>query len=199
MNEMMNDPTAQHDLQTHYQNCYGLPPEPRNYLEASGSLSRFPKAKRPWWTGLLDIPRRLHRPRIAQPTVPSRRRYANPGVLVVGVIACLLLMVATTAYAFSMPVLDGLLKDLGMQQLQYSDFHQTKSIDGFTLSLDKVYADANLVVVGYTVTVPTGQNTMGPFDMGKAKLSTEQGLVLPDFSNAGVGLNSWNLRECAVL
>jgi hypothetical protein len=187
MNEMMDDPQLDHYLQTHYQNRYGSPPDPALMWERVAPHLTSRKQSVLWRKHFLDIAGRLHRPRLAQPAVSSRRTYAKPGMLVAALIVCLMVVFATTAYAFTIPVLGGLLKDLGIQQLQYSDFHQSKSIDGYTLSLDKVYADANLVIVGYTATAPTGQNPMLEFDMGNAKLSTEQGLNLPNAGGVETG------------
>ncbi len=187
MNEMMNDPQLDHYLQSHYQNRYGSPPDPALMWERVAPHLASRKQSVLWGNHFLGIAGRLHKPRLAQPAVSSRRKYAKPGVLAAALIVCVMVVFATSAYAFTIPVLEGLLKDLGIQQLQYSDFHQSKSIDGYTLSLDKVYADTNLVIVGYTVTGPTGQNPMGEFDMGRAKLTTEQGLNLPGFGGVETG------------
>jgi len=113
-----------------------------------------------------------------QPAFALKRHHARRGVLAAVLVVGLLLF-ATSVSAAILPALDGLLKDLGIQQLQYSDFHQSKSIDGYTLTLSKVYADANLVIIGYTIKAPAGQEVLGKFDTGRAALTTEQGLALP--------------------
>lgn len=176
MNEMMNDAKLEQRLQTHYQNRYGFPPDPVTMWERLAPRLDSREKSTPWWSRLLDITGRLHSPRLVQPAFLSKRKHARRGVLL-AILVVGLLMFATSVYA-SLPVLDALLKDLGIQQLQYTDFHQSKSIDGYTLTLSKVYADANLVIIGYAIEAPAGREVLGKFDMGRATLTTEQGLAL---------------------
>ncbi len=178
MNTMKNDPRLEQRLQTHYQNHYDLPPDPVNMWEQVASRLDFQEKGMPWWKYLLRRTGQSYRPFPVKPPVAYKCKHAMRGVLVAAVILCLLVF-TTSVSAVILPALDSLLKDLGIQQLQYTDFHQSKGIDGYTLTLSKAYADANLVIIGYTIEAPKGEQVLGKFNMGAATLTAGQNLTLP--------------------
>ena len=178
MNTMKNDPRLEQRLQTHYQNYYGLPPDPVIMWEQVASRLDCREKDMPWWKHLLRRAEPSYGLYPVKPAVAQKRKHAMRGVLVAAVILCLLVF-TTSVSAVILPALDGLLKDLGIQQLQYTDFHQSKSIDGYTLTLGKAYADANLVIIGYTIEAPKGGQVLGKFDMGATTLTAGQNLTLP--------------------
>lgn len=175
---MMNDSELEQRLQRHYQNRYELSPDHTTFWERlAPHLNDQEKGKRWRMRPLKDVVQ-LYKLRPVT-SAPSRKREHTIRVALIAALVLCVLVFATNVSASVLPTLDGLLKDLGIQKLQYADLQQSKTVDGYTLTLSKAYADANLVVIAYTVAAPRGASGLGRFDMIGAKLITEQGLTLP--------------------
>jgi hypothetical protein len=112
----------------------------------------------------------------------------------VGVVAALLLaMVAGGAYAI-IPVLNQAFTQLGDKGLQEVDvaglMHDVdlqQTVHGYTVDLQRVYADANRVMVGFTVRGPD-QDVLG-FQPNEMYLRTADGVDLPMDLRLGLAKN----------
>ncbi|MCX7683227.1 MAG: DUF4179 domain-containing protein [Anaerolineae bacterium] len=61
------------------------------------------------------------------------------------------------------------------------DISLSQTIDGVTVTLERVYADANEIIIGYTV-----KGATGPVQVSRTTLTDEQGRVFPEMAGAGV-------------
>lgn len=125
-----------------------------------------------------------------RPRPRSSRRLALIAALLVFV-----LLLSGFAYAtINLGVLGNLLySEPASQQLllanQFTTLNQSRTVDGYRVTLDKAYADANRVILGFIVTYPTGINRQTwdtsfiASDSDAIKLKTPQGQVLPLLGN----------------
>lgn len=146
------------------------------------------------------------RSRPAQTTLPGRRMTALRWVMVhpmhrkpmrVALIMAALavvLMAAGFAYATGLfsPLLTHDLKSYPgtnsvLANKEFVTINQSKTIDGFTLTLEAAYADANNAVLGYSIKLPAEFKNDGHWwAFGIDSLRTTRGLVLPGLSSVGV-------------
>lgn len=119
----------------------------------------------------------------------------------VGVVAALLLaLVAGGTYAFA-PVLNrafeqGQAYDPGLQYVLdnhlYKDVDLAQTIDGYTVHLQRVYADTSRVIIGYTVSGPESNDNLEGYNL-EATLTTASGVVLPMYGGGGAALEGGSL------
>ncbi len=179
------DTELEQALQNHYQHIYGKPLAPERIWERVAPLLGPQEQQRPWWKQLLRIKKQ---PEIVPITNPAWRSVRKPSPRLAMALALLLalILLAGTAYAAIDPKVFGdLFEETGLQQLlqtnQFTDYHQSKSVDGYTLTIQKAYADANQVTIAYTVEVPPGGiHPFFKFGQGTPKLTTEQGVELSE-------------------
>lgn len=176
-----HDTHLEQELKNHYQHLYEEPINPRIVWERL--LPQLDdQRKLPWWYPKSKSGRQLDRP-----IASSKRPYAGYGLslrgaLIVALVVILLVLVGSV-YASEIPILNSLFHmEQGTQHIlqtnQYTDFHQSKTVNGFTVTIEKVYADANRVIVGYTVNGNAGQNLNNTFAFGLSTLTTQQGVSL---------------------
>ena len=146
------------------------------------------------------------RTRHAQASFPGRRVTALHwvGVLpmhrmpkrVALIMAALALVIIATGFAYATGLFSPLLThDLQsyagtnsvLANKEFVRINQSKTIDGFTLTLEAAYADANNVVLGYSIKMPAEFKNDGHWwAFGIDSLRTTSGLVLPGLSSVGV-------------
>lgn len=187
MNE--HDTELEQSLKNYYQDLYGNPPASERTWERVAPLLGPQMRSAPWWKRMLRMNRSAETvPLKASAWQPVRQLSPRLSIALVCLIA--LIVLSGTAYAAIGPtILNNMLKDLGFQQLvqtnQFTDYHQSKNVDGYTLTIQKAYADSNQVVIGYTVQVPPGGiEPFFKFGEGQAMLTTEQGMDLPQITGA---------------
>ncbi len=129
-------------------------------------------------------------PRVASPERWVRTvRWAAQRPLAVAMLMLALLLLGGAAF-----VAEPLLKQVfnmepGTQQLLElklaQDVHLVRQIDGFTVTIEKVYADSNRVVIGYTVATPPNHGYA--VSLLNPVLTTADGLTLPGGDAVGTG------------
>lgn len=142
-------------------------------------------------SGLLPPPLRMFRANA------GTRRPLSFRLALVLTLLIVALVLAGTASAYIVPVLQQV---LGMepatqhllQSKQYSNYHLSKTYDGFTITIEKAYADSNRVIIGYTIQSPAGRDPQFVFSFAGSVLKTAQGVVLPGLEGIGsanIGIN----------
>ena len=128
----------------------------------------------------------------APPSVVSGRRFRlGAGALAA---AALILAVGIVGYAVA-PVIDRLLtSQSGVSALPMDDIGLAQTTSGITVKVDRAYADANRVIVAYTVQVPQGfANSTSGID-GKASLTDASGRTLPFIDATGLAGSSLHVN-----
>lgn len=127
-----------------------------------------------------------------RPSPRSSRRLALVAALLVFV-----LFLSGFAYAsINLGVLGNLFySEPASQQLllanQFTTLNQSRMVDGYRVTLDKAYADANRVILGFIVIYPTGidrqiwNTSFIASNYDAVKLKTPQGQVLPVLGDQG--------------
>lgn len=139
----------------------------------------------------LPVPlRRVSSPRRA----PRRLVTVAASLLLAGVV------LAGTVYAIE-PILSRALDlDPGTQQIlkdnQYQVLDVTHTIGGTTLTVQRAYADANRIIIGYTTTKQPGSSD-NPASHDEFVLMTQDGTVLP--SRGGAGYRDPGQAEASVI
>lgn len=183
-----NDEYLEQQLKNHYQLTEGEPPD----------------SARVWQRLLpqLDNQRRLHRWNFMKTGqqhnatfIPSKwlnsgHKLPLRGTVVLAALVAVLVILVGVASAAGIPILTTLFHlEPGTQHIlqtnQYTDYHQSKTVNGFTITIEKVYADANRVIVGYTIHVPANRNQDDEFALGLSTLTTSQGVNLPLMKGVG--------------
>ncbi len=77
-----------------------------------------------------------------------------------------------------------------LQDKQFTTLQQNRAVDGYKVTLDKAYADANRIILGFIVTDPLGikqpsGHTIFPYNLDAITLKTQQGQVLPLMGTQG--------------
>ena len=104
-----------------------------------------------------------------------------------GLLLGALLLFGGIAYALN-PALDQVLRVFfpGWQHIEETHLAQeinlSQTLDGVTVTLERVYADANEIVIGYTVKKPADQN----LHVSRMSLTDEQGRAFSEMAGAGV-------------
>jgi len=98
----------------------------------------------------------------------------------------LFLVLGAAAYAVA-PVLTRLLQmDPSLQDVEqaglFQELNLSQNVGGLTVTLQRAYADANRIVVAYTVSSPAGQR----YDPGDVTLTDATGTVFPGMAGIGV-------------
>jgi hypothetical protein len=184
-----NDTHLEQQLKNYYQRIAGEPPDPvgvwNQLLPQLDSQRKFHRWHLPLRTG-------QRRDAIVAPPQRLRSGYKLPvrGAVVLAALVAILVMLVGAAYAAGIPILTTLFHlESGTQQIlqtnQYTDYHQSKSVNGFTITIEKAYADANRVIIGYTITGPANRNQDDEFAFGLSTLTTAQGVKLPFMKGIG--------------
>lgn len=124
----------------------------------------------------------------APPSVGNGRRFRlGPGALVA---AALVLILGVMGSAVA-PLIDRLLKtQSGVSALPMHDIGLAQTTSGVTVKVDRAYADANRVIVAYTIQVPRGfANSTSGID-GKTSLTDASELTLALIDAQGLAENS---------
>ena len=131
-------------------------------------------------------------PRI-QPRLPPQRhrwlRTTRQGWAAAG----LALFVALTTAAYAMvPILQrAFQQERGLQRIELQRLGQEidlrQTVGGFTIALQRVYADANRIVIGYTVSGPAGLE-FNNFLLTGFTLTDQEGREYPIHSGVGAGM-----------
>lgn len=165
---------------THLETIYTNTPAPEMLPWAQLKVQLLKKKQEHAWWKRLFIKQQATWPVSGQARRLRPSRLSLATTLVIGLLLC-----TTVVYAYGGSALDALLQQLqsvhqSPQAHLYTDLDQSQTFHGFTLTLSKAYADANRVILGYTVTPSHGSNaTMNPFVPGLAQLKTQQGTPLP--------------------
>lgn len=112
----------------------------------------------------------------------------------IAIIAALLAIVVLTGSVFAYalePLLSRVFNmESGSQKVLqdnlFQPIGQSQTINGFTVTLERAYADANRVIIGYTIVKPKGHiynSTM----LSDTSLTTEQGITLRPIDGYGYG------------
>lgn len=133
------------------------------------------------------------------PTILARQKF-RPGrkfsrrVAVVAALAAVFVLLVGASYGTIQSLLVYVLNmEPGTQQVlqdnMYTKISQAQHVGGFTITLERAYADANRVIVGYTITKPKPpvSHTYNSTALQGAVLSTSQGLVLQGRGGSGYG------------
>jgi len=141
-----------------------------------------------------EVPENIHLwPAIRARVQPRRRssRWAQwmPATRLswAGLILGALLLFGGVAYALN-PALSQVFRAFfpGWRHIEEARLAQelnlSQTLDGVTVTLERVYADANQIIIGYTVKGPTDQN----LHVGQTSLTDEQGRIFPGMAGAGV-------------
>lgn len=102
--------------------------------------------------------------------------------------AVMLVTILLTAAAVVTPQLRNLFNQNSQTQRvlnQFSELHQSQTVDGATVQLEAVYADANLAIIGYSIT--TAEKDVS----ASFTATTPQGLALSEFTGVG-GYDNWS-------
>lgn len=131
-----------------------------------------------------------------------RGKRARPSLLLsrlprhLGAVAAVLLaLVLLTGVAYAVvPILSRAFgRDPGLQPILQANLgkevNHSQTVDGFTVSIQRVYADANRVVIGYTVSGPPGR-TFTNFFLDKPRLVAANGAILPYRARTDAGTDS---------
>jgi Domain of unknown function (DUF4179) len=124
----------------------------------------------------------------APPSAGGARRFRlGAGALAA---AALVLVVGVVGYAVA-PLIDRLLAtERGVSALPMHDIAQAQTSSGVTVKVDRAYADANRVIVAYSIQVPQGfTNSTSGID-GKTSLTDASGLRLPLIDAQGLAGSS---------
>ncbi|HTK11529.1 MAG TPA: DUF4179 domain-containing protein [Ktedonobacteraceae bacterium] len=192
----MNDTKLEQHLQKHYQNLYGNPPAAEHMWKRIAPELAMQERKVIWWRRMFMSKHATNKPIVAtQREHRSRRAVLHTGTLVASLIIGLATIGATAYAATGGAQLADLFEYLGIKSMaqQFSDYHQSKSVDGYTLTIQKAYADTNRVLIGYTGEAPTGKSFAGKFAPGEGELTTEQGIKLRNMGGIATGTESGNL------
>jgi len=65
-----------------------------------------------------------------------------------------------------------------LQKQQFTELHQSKTLDGLTIKLEAAYADANQIIIGYTLSPVQTPDQLGT---GKETLQTSDGRTLASY------------------
>lgn len=184
-----NDTHLEQQLKNYYQRIAGEPPDPVGvwnrllpHLESQRKFHRW------------HLPLRAGQRHNAMFPPPKRLRseYKLPvrGAIVLAALVAILVMLVGAAYAAGIPILTTLFRlEPGTQHIlqtnQYTDYHQSKSVNGFTITIEKAYADANRVIIGYTINGPAHRDQDDEFAFGLSTLTTAQGVKLPFMEGVG--------------
>ncbi len=123
----------------------------------------------------------------SQRRIPRRARWMPATRLGwAGLILGTLLLLGSVAYALP-PVIGQVFRMLpGWQHVEERHLAQelnlSQTLDGVTVTLERVYADANEIIIGYTVKGLADQK----IHLSQARLSDKQGTVFPELAGAGV-------------
>lgn len=115
-----------------------------------------------------------------EPVMPTTRL----GWTALALVLCL--AVGTVAYA-ALPLLNRVFQmDAGLRQVDQADLvqqlHLSQTVDGVTVTLERAYADANRIVVGYTIKAPNGQR----YEARRLTLTDAAGTVFHETVGFGV-------------
>jgi len=130
-----------------------------------------------------------HRPRLVTPK-------RGPMLLLAAALVGLVIVGGSAAYA-GVPLIDQALSwfDTTAQQSTGHKLGQevnlAQSACGYTMTIKRVYADANQVVVGYTLNGPADRTFIGGFDV-RPTLSDAHGRAVPWMSGSGTGATPSN-------
>jgi hypothetical protein len=159
-------------------------PEPPAHLTLAGALAERERAPQPRRHALW--------PRRFQPAIRLPRRVSAVAA------ALALAVVLTAGSVFAYPLIQHLFDpDPGLTQvvqnpLLYQDVNASQTVDGFTLTVKKAYADANRIIVSYTLTNAADPQSRVSYG---ADLFTQDGLALRGhafyYSQNGTPLLAW--------
>jgi hypothetical protein len=161
-------------------------PEPS--AAARGAIAAALSAKA---AGVSGVPS----PRVASPggwIHPLRWAAHRP--LVAATLILALVLLGGAAFAVEPLIKQAFNMEPGTQQLLElklaQDVHLVRQLNGFTVTIDKVYADSNRVVIGYTVATPPNHGYA--MELLDPVLTTPDGLTLPggDFMGTGAQNNA---------
>ncbi len=184
-----NDTPLEQQLKNYYHLIAGEPPDSARVwqrllpqLESQRKLSwRHPLLRVRQQNNVTFSPsKRLH----------SGYRLPLRGAVVLVSVVAILVMLASLATAAGVPILTTLFHlEPGTQNIlqtnQYTDYHQSKSVNGFTITIEQAYADANRVIIGYTIDEPAHENQNDQFALALSTLTTAQGVNLPFMGGVG--------------
>src|SRR5579884_1799276 len=186
----MNDIELEQALKKIYHKQYGDPPAPDVIWQRVAPCLTVLIPPVPWWKRVLQPARHVDSPSLYVPrnSASGFRLSRRLAITLVGVIVGLVVIASTTYASINGAPLDSLWKSFGIPSTvtrQFSDYHQSKSVDGYTITIQKAFADSNEVIIGFTAEAPAGGNTWNKFYLAASKLVTDQGTVLPPISGLG--------------
>lgn len=122
--------------------------------------------------------RRVTALRWIRPVSSSPRRFS---LIMASVVLLVVLTAATTAgILWSLAQGEPGTQSLAQQGL-FTAVSQSKTIDGFTITIETAYVDANRAILGITIKQPdlSGYGKGGQWNFGQIKLTTSNGIDLP--------------------
>ena len=106
-----------------------------------------------------------------------------------GLITALLLAFSAGAYAVAPLLSQAFQMEAGLYHIEQANLSQevnlSQTVDGITVTLERVYADANRIVVGYTVNGSTDMPDNRNLFPAQVTLTDEQGIVFPAIGGVG--------------
>lgn len=123
-------------------------------------------------------------------TRPARRVAAHRVVIIALAALLALALMAGSVYSVTSLLNQVIDSDPGTKQVDlehlYVPVNQSQTIDGFTVKLEKAYADANRVIVAVTFKEPAGHTYNNVFMLG-TKMTANQNVTLPMLGGSGSG------------
>lgn len=101
------------------------------------------------------------------------------------VVAAAGLVVGVVGYAVAPAIQQLLATERGVATLPMQAIAQSQTSNGVTVRLDRAYADANRIIVAYTIQVPAGFNNSTSGIDGKIALTDGQGAAFPIIEGQG--------------
>lgn len=187
----MHDTELEQHLKKHYQSRFGKPPAVETIWEQVAPQLQTRKANIPWWQHIFTMSRTpVEQVKATPKTYPIYKPVRLASMIAAMVMLTLLIVATTASAATGGGPLQGLFDILGIRPItaQFSDYHQSKSIDGYTITINRAYADTNRVLIQFTIKVPAGNNTNTKFAIGESKLITDQGINLQAMEGAATFL-----------
>jgi len=102
------------------------------------------------------------------------------------VVTAAALVVGVVGYAVAPAIQQLLATERGVATLPMQAIAQSQTSNGVTVRLDRAYADANRIIVAYTIQVPAGFNNSTSGIDGKIALTDGQGAAFPIIEGQGV-------------
>ena len=143
-------------LQQHYRKQYGQSPAPQVIWEQIAPRLAEQEQQAKWWKRVFSSSRQAKTLLAPLPTQRTTRKISLRLATIAIVIVLTILGGSAYATVGSGSFNELLFKTLGFGQVehQFSDYHQSQTVNGYTVTIQKAFADSTQVVIGYTGEAP---------------------------------------------